>query len=300
MSNLVDFSNEQVELIKKQICPPGTTDQELSLFIAQCRRTGLDPFNRQIYLQERKSKNAKGEWESKKNVQVSIDGFRVIAQRSGDYAGQSGPFWCGADGVWREVWLDTKPPRASKVGVLRQGFKEPLWAVARWESYVQTKSDGNANAMWAKMSDLMLSKVAEALALRKAFPNDLSGLYSPEEMAQAENVAEPKMVSNEKPSHLPPRQNQIAAPATETKQDLSDDPGQYVVRFGKKYSGKTLQEIGYDEVDRYLNWLVDAADKKGEALKDAALEFSNAAILYLKQESITDMTPSPAEDEIPF
>lgn len=178
---IINWTPERVALLKSQIAKD-CTDDELLLFKHVADRSGLDPMSRQIYALKRRSKNQKtGQWEEKLSIQVSIDGFRLIADRSGKYEGQSGPFWCGDDGVWKDVWLNQVPPLAAKVGVYKSGFKEPLYAVANWSAYSQD------NMMWKKMPELMLAKVAEALALRKAFPNDLSGLYTSDEMGSEES-----------------------------------------------------------------------------------------------------------------
>lgn len=175
------FSEEQISILRDTHCR-GATDAEFWYFVRTCERTRLDPFQRQIYAVRRWDSQQRAEVQQ---VQIAIDGFRLIAERSGLYEGQTAPQWCGRDGVWRDVWLAAEPPAAARVGALRRGFREPMWGVARHASYVQNKREGGATAMWSRMPDVMLAKCAEALALRKAFPAELSGLYSGEEMGQA-------------------------------------------------------------------------------------------------------------------
>lgn len=189
--NFVDFPKDKIDLIKNTVCK-GASDNELSLFLHYCKRTGLDPLARQIYgvtreVWDKETKTKK----TQMSIQTSIDGFRLIADRSGKYAGQLGPFWCGNDGKWVDVWLKQEPPLAAKIGVIRTDFKEPVWAIARFWSYAQTYNDKQSgkpqlNTMWQKMGDHMIAKCAESLALRKAFPQELSGLYSDEEMNQVQ------------------------------------------------------------------------------------------------------------------
>jgi phage recombination protein Bet len=171
-----NWSEVQVAALR-QLGLGNSSPADLAVFFHQAKQTGLDPFSRQIYMIERAGRPT---------IQASIDGLRITAQRSGEYAGQTAPMWCGDDGVWKDVWLSKTAPTAARVGVYRQGFVEPLYAVALLGSYMPTMKDGKPMGLWAKMPDVMLSKVAEALALRKAFPNDLSGIYSSEEMEQAD------------------------------------------------------------------------------------------------------------------
>jgi phage recombination protein Bet len=183
----IDLDDEKIQLIRRTIARGATMD-ELALFIEQCRRTGLDPFARQIYSVRRKQWNSLSRaYEEAQVIQVSIDGFRLIADRTHKYAGQVGPWWCGTDGEWKEVWLSSEPPSAAKVGVLRHDFHQPLFATALYKSYVQTNSQGDPVSRWKTDPAGMLAKCAEALALRRAFPHEMSGLYTTEEMEQADN-----------------------------------------------------------------------------------------------------------------
>ncbi len=178
---VIDFNEEQVALIKSQIAPKATND-ELQLFLYQAKRTGLDPLTRQIYCIHRNVKAIEygvEKWVSKMTIQTSIDGFRVIAERSNLYGGQSEPEFIEEDGKLK----------ACKVTIYRfRGDVRYAAAVgiAHWNEYAQTDNKGNPTVMWKKMPHTMLAKVAEAIALRKAFPQDLSGLYTADEMSQSD------------------------------------------------------------------------------------------------------------------
>lgn len=166
------FTPNQLDLLKATIAK-GTTDDQFRLFIEVAQRTGLNPFAKQIYAVVR---------QGQMTIQTGVDGYRLIAQRTGEYAGQRGPEWCGPDGVWHDVWLGEGAPSAARVGVLRRGFQEPVWGVALTKSYQQASSP-----LWKTMPEVMIAKCAEVLALRKAFPQELSGLYADEEMHQADS-----------------------------------------------------------------------------------------------------------------
>jgi phage recombination protein Bet len=174
------FGAEKLEIVKSMYAV-GATNAELEVLAEFCDRTGLSLFAKQVHAIKR--------WDQKQRrevmaIQIAIDGQRLIAERTGKFRGRVGPYWCGKDGEWKDVWLAAGNPAAAKVGVLRAGSSEPTWAVARWESYAQTYSIRDAQGRtegkklmptWEQMPDVMLAKCAEAQALRAAFPGEMSG-----------------------------------------------------------------------------------------------------------------------------
>ena len=186
-SSLALWTPEQKQLIASTIAP-GCSADELRMFAYACQRTGLDPFSKQIYAIKRGGKMT---------IQAGIDGLRSIAERTGQLDG-SETFWCGEDGEWKDVWLGSKPPAAAKTIIHRKGSQHPFVGVARFADY------NAGQGLWNKMGAAMIAKCSEALALRKAFPADLSGVYGSEEMEQAEEIqavtvtAEPAPAGDEK------------------------------------------------------------------------------------------------------
>ena len=168
----------QVDLIKSQIAV-GATDDELKLFLHVADKSGLDPLSKQIYFIKRSGKMT---------IQTAIDGFRSIADRTNQYISSDEP-------VFEEI--SNNPVKATvTVGKVVQGVVGKFTASARWSEYYPGKSQG---FMWDKMPHTMLGKCAEALALRKAFPSQLSGLYTGDEMAQAGKDGIPNQSRNINP-----------------------------------------------------------------------------------------------------
>lgn len=243
---LAVMDDTAIGLIKRTICK-GASDNELDLFVRVCQRTGLDPFARQIYAVRRGGQMT---------IQTGIDGFRLVAERSGVYGGQRAPEWCGTDGVWRDNWLADEPPAAARVIVIRKDFSEPVVGIARWSSYADERSP-----MWRKMPEHMLAKCAEAQALRKAFPQELSGLYTADEHAEASSSA-PAIIDVTGGDRVPEDVLEEVDRLLGIMIDLSDDwRGRTVDDVWSKVIVPRAATAGVEPDAAYIQTLITAAAK---------------------------------------
>lgn len=150
-------------------------------FLSLARVSGLNPLANQIYCIPRQKGPNDVTW----SVQTGIDGFRLIAEESGQYAGQDPFEWLTEAGQWVQVFIPGKHgdhPLAARATVYRHDWPRPTVAVAEWGAYVQTKKDGTPVAMWMTQGPGQLAKCAEALALRKTFPKRMSNIYTTDEL----------------------------------------------------------------------------------------------------------------------
>jgi phage recombination protein Bet len=192
----------------QSVLAPDLTADELKLFAMVANRSGLDPFAKQIYAVKRKGRVT---------FQTGIDGYRSIAARTGMYDGQDEPEYgpvcvCGTEPQGH--------PESATVRVYRKGVARAIAATAFWHEY----KPGDNDFMWVRMPRVMIAKVAEALALRKAFPYDPerregigADVYTADEMAQADRPEPPKRAT------LAERAAEKAATVTQEPTESADD-----------------------------------------------------------------------------
>lgn len=196
MSELVQYSqNDLLAMLKGvNIIPNDCPKPMVDMFFEMCKSTGLNPLNRHAYIIPRNEKQKDGSYKVKYSMQVSIDGFRSIAEKTGQYIGSSEAlFDNGLTEFECAVANKQLHPNTAKITVkkLINGVVGEFTATASWESYAVCYN-GKPSGLWQKFPYLMLSKCAEALALRKAFPSVLGGLYTSDEMQQAKPIDIPE------------------------------------------------------------------------------------------------------------
>ena len=199
MSTLQKHEEHTIDLdskrdLIKSVFFKGCSNDEVELFLHVCKKTGLDPMMKQIYPVKRWSSAEKKEVMT---CQTSIDGFRLIAERTGRYCpGKEATHIYNKEGELVSATTYVKK-------MTMDGTWHEVAATAFYDEYVQKTKEGKVTQFWERMPHVMLAKCAESLALRKAFPADLSGLYTSEEMSQSSTpTAQSAVVHVEQASSL--------------------------------------------------------------------------------------------------
>ena len=241
------FLNEdKIALIKRTICKK-STDEELELFIHACQKTGLDPFMRQIFAVKRWDSSEKREMMT---IQTGIDGYRLIADRTGRYSpGKDTEFGYEENGnlKWAKSYVKKMTP---------DGKWHEISAIAFWKEYAQITKEGKPTIFWQNKGHIMLAKCAEALVLRKAFPAELSGIYTQEEMQQ--NLIDPSSI-DKKDDIIGPKK------AEEIMELIGDDEEFYnhlLERLKRAFGGDSFADLPLAQYENIKKVIFDYKNKE--------------------------------------
>jgi phage recombination protein Bet len=294
------FTEEQQKIIRDSYLN-GATQAEASMLMEVAKALRLSPLKRHICFVKRSTKDYRTQqYKDVWSHQVTIDGFRYIAERTGRYDGQDEPeFEEGATG-----------PMTCTVRVYKKGISRPFVGKVWWEEYVQTNGKGEVTNMWARGKHFMLAKCAEAVALRKAFPEDLAGAYTPEEMARDEKEV------NEAPVNVAPKSGPEAVRAALANVKSTGYGSPVVLESLEKhvnalpaastesalkasvvlYKKRPISEMTFDELQAGIAdlnaWLADTGNKKGRPEVQAKLDAMTAEATYRETDSmLSDAQP---------
>jgi phage recombination protein Bet len=178
----IDFTNREIVATLKQTVAQGLSDPEFALFAEHCKGTGLNPFKKEVW-----AIKAGGRLQ----VMTGINGYWQIANRH--------PQFDGAEtGMINKAgeWVKSVPGN-DFLGAWCRVYRKDRKIAMEGEAFL---SDYQKNTpIWTQTPRIMIKKVAESIALRKAFPQELNGTYTEEEMpvTYAASKAEPVVVPAE-------------------------------------------------------------------------------------------------------
>lgn len=259
----IDYSPEQLAILKASM--PDLDDQDFLFLVEVSKTSGLNLFQRQLYGIKRKGRLT---------IQTGIDGYRLVAARTGQHAGTS-------DVVFQVE--DPRFPQAATVTVsklLPNGAIGQFTATARWGEYAQQGSP-----MWGRMPFLMLGKCAEALALRKAFPGELAGIYTSEEMMQADEspqagqqpqqvaaLAEAKQeaAGPKQPQQEAPKQKEAeAAPQGQQPEGITPQQLKLIAVLWREIFGDPKDALAQQAIREHLIFVTGKESRKDLTKKEA-------------------------------
>lgn len=228
-AQVITWTRERIDLIKRQVCPAGVTDDEFAIFIEQCKRTQLDPLIKEAFCVPRRVKierpNPNGgrpieDWITKHEFQPAEAGMSARADRFPDFRGISAAAVYEGDAIEIDPSAGTVSHKYNPVAKNR-GKLVGAWAIAYregrkpyvvWIDYderVQLNRDGTPNATWGGKPETMTVKCARAEAWRRSYPNVFGGLYIDGELPD----------QSEREVNAPPRSPEQEANAGATRTD---------------------------------------------------------------------------------
>jgi phage recombination protein Bet len=225
--SLREYDQPALQVIRNTVAK-GLNDNELVFFLTYCKNAGWDPFTKEIYAIPRSDGG-------KRTVtfQTGIDALRRRAHETQAYAGMLEPEF-GPPVERRALDIDIKVPEWCKFTVFKAvaGQKVRFTFTARWTEYAPRLNDKNA-FMWRKRPFGQLEKCAEAGALRRAFSEQLKGLYVHDELEGGirpqveldlpEEQLEPQGPQEPAGEPIPTEARVVATEAPEPAQDEQGD-----------------------------------------------------------------------------
>ena len=177
--HFIEKTEERKRIVKNLIDPTNKlSDDQISLFLMVSKERNLKPELRQIYAVPRYNRNT---GRNEMTIQVSIDGFRLVAERTGKYS----------PGRPTQFHTDEKGNLTGATVYVKKLTADGTWHEVSATAFLAEYKPSGDNSFWNKMPSVMIEKCAEARALRRAFPGDFSGIYCEDEMDQTKEVEKP-------------------------------------------------------------------------------------------------------------
>lgn len=161
---------------------PGANLNSVLMVWDYCAARKLDPLKKPCHIVPMEVKiAATGQYEWRDVVMQGIYEIRTTAQRTGQYLGHSkveyGPD-VDVKGVKAPEWAEMTVYRHNALSAQRVEFPVSVY----FREVVACTRDGKPNSRWSKAPRQMLTKCLEAAGLREAFPDEIGGAQTAEEM----------------------------------------------------------------------------------------------------------------------
>lgn len=314
--NQIEFTPAQIAALK-QLGVDDAPRGDLDVFFHTAKRTGLDPFSKQIYMIGRNTKvgGYRGEperWETKYTIQTGIEGYRVVGHRIARREAIARPLarrlFCGRDGIWRDVLIEDGPPVAAKAEITCDGVLVGE-AVVKFIEYAQTTRAGELAGQWRDKPTVMIGKCAEAAAWRAAFPQDFAGVYEAAEFDRHQVIdgeVEPIRVRAERADRgvqgvAAALGIKTATAAAETASPAEPTPESPAVEMITPAQSKKLyallREHGLEDKEAALDWISAALQRPADnpVTSTKHLTKDDASKLIAALENRPDEQPTTTE-----